>query len=72
MPKYKRVLLKLSGEVLSGDRHFGLDFDSMRRIGMELAAVHAAGIELCMVVGGGNMLRGRDVEKLGKIGRAHV
>ena len=65
MPKYKRVLLKLSGEVLAGDKHFGLDFDSMRRIGTELAAVHAAGIELCMVVGGGNMLRGRDVEKLG-------
>ena len=65
MPKYKRVLLKLSGEVLAGDKHFGLDFDSMRRIGAELAAVHAAGVKLCMVVGGGNMLRGRDVEKLG-------
>ena len=65
MPRYKRVLLKLSGEVLAGDRHFGLDFDAMRRIGAELAEVHRAGVELCMVVGGGNMLRGRDVEKLG-------
>ena len=65
MPRYKRVLLKLSGEVLAGDRHFGLDFDAMRRIGAELAEVHRAGVELCMVVGGGNMLRGRDIEKLG-------
>ena len=65
MPRYKRVLLKLSGEVLAGDSRFGLDFDTMRRIGAELAAVHRAGVELCMVVGGGNMLRGRDVEKLG-------
>ena len=62
MPRYKRVLLKLSGEVLAGDSRFGLDFDAMRRIGAELAAVHRAGVELCMVVGGGNMLRGRDVE----------
>ena len=65
MPKYKRVLLKLSGEVLAGDKHFGLDFDAVRRIGAELAMLHKAGLELCMVVGGGNMLRGRDIEKLG-------
>ena len=65
MPRYKRVLLKLSGEVLAGDSRFGLDFDAMRRVGTELAEVHRAGVELCMVVGGGNMLRGRDVEKLG-------
>ena len=37
MPRYKWVLLKLSGEVLAGDRHFGLDFDAMRRIGAKLA-----------------------------------
>lgn len=65
MPKYNRVLLKLSGEVLAGDKHFGLDFDAMRRIGAELAAVYNAGIQLCMVVGGGNMLRGRDIQTLG-------
>lgn len=45
MPRYKRVLLKLSGEVLAGDGHFGLDFDTMRRIGAELAAVHRAGVK---------------------------
>ncbi len=65
MPLYKRVLLKLSGEVLAGDKNFGLDFEAVHRIGEEIAAVHDAGIALSMVVGGGNMLRGREIEKLG-------
>ena len=65
MPQYKRVLLKLSGEVLAGDKNFGLDFEAVHRIGEEIAAVHNAGIALSMVVGGGNMLRGREIEKLG-------
>ncbi|MDR3265592.1 MAG: UMP kinase, partial [Synergistaceae bacterium] len=65
MPRYERVLLKLSGEVLAGDKHFGLDFETVRRIGEEVAAVHDAGVALSMVVGGGNMLRGKDIEKLG-------
>lgn len=65
MPQYKRVLLKLSGEVLAGDKNFGLDFEAVHRIGEEIAAVHDAGIALSMVVGGGNMLRGREIEKLG-------
>ena len=68
MPRYGRVLLKLSGEVLAGDKYeknFGLDFEAVRRIGDEIAAVHSAGISLSMVVGGGNMLRGKEIEKLG-------
>ncbi|MDR1377519.1 MAG: UMP kinase [Synergistaceae bacterium] len=65
MPRYKRVLLKLSGEVLAGGEHFGLDFDVMRRIGEEVSAVYKTGTNLCMVVGGGNMLRGKEVERLG-------
>jgi len=68
MPRYERVLLKLSGEVLAGDKdekNFGLDFEAVRRIGEEIAAVHGAGVSLSMVVGGGNMLRGKDIEKLG-------
>ncbi|MCR5347676.1 MAG: UMP kinase [Fretibacterium sp.] len=65
MPKYKRVLLKLSGEVLAGPEQFGLDFHSVRRIGTELADIHKAGIEISLVVGGGNILRGREVQKLG-------
>lgn len=65
MPKYKRVLLKLSGEVLAGEKSFGLDFEAVQRIGEEIAAVHRAGVTLSMVVGGGNMLRGKEIEKLG-------
>lgn len=64
-PQYKRVLLKLSGEVLAGEQRFGLDFDSVRHIADDLKEIHDAGIELAIVVGGGNMLRGRDVQKLG-------
>ena len=65
MPRYNRVLLKLSGEVLAGDERFGLDFDAVRRVGAERVELHGAGIQLSLVVGGGNMLRGRDVQKLG-------
>ncbi|MDR1873626.1 MAG: UMP kinase [Synergistaceae bacterium] len=65
MPRYERVLLKLSGEVLAGDKNFGLDCETVRRIGEEIATVHGAGVSLSMVVGGGNMFRGREMEKLG-------
>ena len=65
MPKYRRILLKLSGEVLAGDARFGLDFDAVRRVCGELVELHGTGMELSVVVGGGNMLRGREVQKLG-------
>jgi uridylate kinase len=65
MPQYSRVLLKLSGEVLAGDKNFGLNFETVRRIGEEVAAVCEAGVSLSLVVGGGNMLRGKEMEKLG-------
>ncbi len=56
--KYKRVLLKLSGEALMGDKEFGLDADTVSRIVGEIQAVHAMGAEICIVVGGGNIFRG--------------
>ncbi|MDR2137114.1 MAG: UMP kinase [Synergistaceae bacterium] len=65
MSQYKRVLLKLSGEVLAGEGNFGMDFNVMRRIGEEVSAVYQTGTSLSMVVGGGNMLRGKEIEKLG-------
>lgn len=68
MLRYKRVLLKLSGEVLAGKgdgKVSILNFEAVRRIGEEIAAVRAAGIELALVVGGGNLLRGKEIEKLG-------
>ena len=60
MPKYKRILLKFSGEVLAGDKHIGLDFRTVRNFAEDLKRIHDAGIELSMVIGGGNMIRGRD------------
>ena len=63
--KFNRVLLKLSGEVLAGNNGFGFDFDAVRRIGEEIVEVARSGIQLAMVVGGGNMLRGKELESLG-------
>lgn len=62
---FKRVLLKLSGEVLAGSNDFGFDFEAVRRIGEEIVEVSRSGIQVAMVVGGGNMLRGKELEKLG-------
>ena len=56
--KYKRVLLKLSGEALAGDKGYGLDPDTVSRICRELAEVAAMGLELALVIGGGNIFRG--------------
>ncbi len=57
-PIYKRVLLKLSGEGLMGDQDFGLDLPTMERIGSEIKTVREMGVEVCLVVGGGNIFRG--------------
>ena len=65
MPKYNRVLLKLSGEVLAGKNHIGIDFGTVRDFAAGLAEIRNAGIELSLVIVGGNMLRGRDAEELG-------
>jgi len=57
-PRYRRVLLKLSGEALMGDRDYGLDPSTVERIAREVAAVAEIGIEICLVIGGGNIFRG--------------
>jgi uridylate kinase len=56
--RYRRVLLKLSGEALMGTSSFGIDPDVVRILSDELAAVHAMGVQLALVVGGGNIFRG--------------
>src|SRR6202008_3478545 len=55
---YKRIILKLSGEALAGPKGFGLDSDKVAEITAELAEVHAMGVEIGIVVGGGNFFRG--------------
>lgn len=57
-PKYKRVLLKISGEALMGGRDYGLDADTVERIAQDVREVHGLGVEVCLVVGGGNIFRG--------------
>src|SRR5690606_27621266 len=55
---YKRVLLKISGEALMGPREFGLDSGTVERVAREVQAVHELGVEICLVIGGGNIFRG--------------
>ncbi len=55
---YSRVLLKISGEALMGDQGFGLHPPTVSRIAREVARVHETGVELCLVIGGGNIFRG--------------
>lgn len=57
-PVYNRILLKLSGEALMGDQPFGLDTKVVERIADEIKEVKELGIEICMVIGGGNIFRG--------------
>ena len=57
-PKYCRVLVKVSGEALMGDGQFGIDVATVDRIAKDVAEAAATGIQLCMVVGGGNIFRG--------------
>ncbi|MCC6727976.1 MAG: UMP kinase [Chthonomonadales bacterium] len=57
-PRWKRVLLKLSGEAFAGQREFGLDPATVKAIAREVASASAAGLELAVVVGGGNIMRG--------------
>jgi uridylate kinase len=57
-PSFKRILLKLSGEVLMGQGQFGIDPATCERVAREVKAATEAGYEICMVVGGGNIFRG--------------
>ena len=63
--QYKRVLLKLSGEALAGDKGFGLDFETITRLAGEIKSVVASGAELGIVIGGGNIVRGSQISQLG-------
>ena len=58
MPKYDRILLKLSGEVMAGAASFGIDAERVRQLAIEVAEVVGAGVQLGIVVGGGNIFRG--------------
>jgi uridylate kinase len=57
-PRYKRILLKLSGEALMGGRRTGIDADTIARIADEIVEVHRTGVQIAIVIGGGNIFRG--------------
>jgi uridylate kinase len=58
MAAFKRILLKLSGEALAGDKPFGIDPDRMGELAEEISQVHSLGVETALVLGGGNFFRG--------------
>ncbi len=64
-PKYKRILLKLSGEALSGEKGYGIDPKTVKRIAEEIKDVYKLGVEIAIVIGGGNLWRGEAGEQLG-------
>lgn len=63
--KYKRILLKLSGESLMGDAQYGIDNNQVLQYAKDIKSVYDAGIEIAIVVGGGNIFRGLSAEKSG-------
>ena len=64
-PKYKRVLLKLSGEALIGNKKYGIDDTIIKEFASQLSQIQKQKIELIIVIGGGNFFRGSDLEKIG-------
>ena len=64
-PKYKRVLLKLSGEALIGTKQYGIDDIIIKEFASQISQIQKEKIELIIVIGGGNFFRGSDLEKLG-------
>ena len=71
-PKYKRVLLKLSGESLAGKQSYGIDFDTVLKICEPIRQSVAMGLELAVVVGGGNFWRGRSSGKMDRTRADHM
>ncbi|MCG8314254.1 MAG: UMP kinase [Pseudomonadales bacterium] len=64
-PKYKRILLKLSGEALMGELDFGIDPQVLDRMALEIGQLRGIGVEVGLVIGGGNLFRGAALQKAG-------
>ena len=73
-PIYKRILLKLSGEALAADKGFGVDNDRVFEIAEEIADVHRLGVEMGIVVGGGNFFRGvaQQAQEMDRVAADHM
>ena len=57
-PRYKKILLKVSGEVLMGEQSFGMDMNTIANVAEDIKEIVSTGVELCLVIGGGNIFRG--------------
>ena len=71
-PKYKRILLKLSGESLAGDKKQGIDFDTVAKICKPIKELADKGVEIAIVVGGGNFWRGRSSGSMDRTRADHI
>ena len=71
-PKYKRILLKLSGESLAGENKHGIDFDTVQKICEPIKKCVEAGVQVAVVVGGGNFWRGRSSGKMDRTRADHM
>ncbi len=71
-PKYKRILLKLSGEALAGNQKTGLNYDVINNICKSIKKVSDAGVQIAIVVGGGNFWRGRSSEAMDRTRADHI
>ncbi|HEX7531680.1 MAG TPA: uridine monophosphate kinase, partial [Methyloceanibacter sp.] len=69
--RFRRVLLKMSGEALAGDKGYGIDLGVIAPIARDIAAAASAGTQICLVVGGGNVFRGLMATEVG-LDRAHA
>lgn len=70
--KYKRIVIKLSGEALAGDKGFGIDEHIVAGVVDQIARVHDAGVEIGIIVGGGNFWRGRQGESMDRTTADHM
>ena len=71
-PKYKRILLKLSGEALAGDKKTGLDYDIINTLAQSVKKCVDAGVQVGIVVGGGNFWRGRSSGAMDRTRADHI
>ncbi len=74
MPRYQRILLKLSGEALAGEAGFGIDSERVKHLAGEVAAVAGAGVRIGLVIGGGNFFRGvaPSAKKMDRVSADHM
>ncbi|MDE6001492.1 MAG: UMP kinase [Clostridia bacterium] len=71
-PKYKRILIKLSGEALAGEKGHGLDESVISRVVEEIARIHDMGVQIALVIGGGNFWRGREGKEMDRTTADHM